>query len=155
MTFDLPPEPPVFILRGASGLACPQERQGASKLLRVFWVLPSFRSKLYKITIPLHALTLGSAGKTKKCGKRKPTGSCQWNWSKEHQNAFAKLKDLLSQQRQFWHTLITRNFTFILHTDLSADRVGEGNQAYSRLSTTHGHITDCKLDSVVYAGVCV
>ncbi len=29
------------------------------------------------------------------------------------------------------------------------------NQAYSRLSTTHGHITDWKLDSVVYAGVCV
>ncbi len=29
------------------------------------------------------------------------------------------------------------------------------NQAYSRPSTTHGHITDCKLDSVVYAGVCV
>ncbi len=25
------------------------------------------------------------------------------------------------------------------------------NQAYSRLSTTRGHITDCKLDSVVYA----
>ncbi len=24
-------------------------------------------------------------------------------------------------------------------------------QAYSRLSTTHGHITDCKLDSVVHA----
>ncbi len=36
-------------------------------------------------------------------------------------------------------------------------RMGGGwvNQAYSRLSTTHGHITDCKLDSVVYAGVCV
>ncbi len=29
------------------------------------------------------------------------------------------------------------------------------NQAYSRLSTTHGHITDCKLDSVVDVGVCV
>ncbi len=29
------------------------------------------------------------------------------------------------------------------------------NQAYSRVSTTHGDITDCKLDSVVYAGVCV
>ncbi len=29
------------------------------------------------------------------------------------------------------------------------------NQAYSRLSTTHGHITDCKMDSVVYAGVSV
>ncbi len=32
---------------------------------------------------------------------------------------------------------------------------GGGNQAYSRLSTTDGHITDCQLDSVVYAGVCV
>ncbi len=32
---------------------------------------------------------------------------------------------------------------------------GVQDQAYSRLSTTHGHITDCKLDSVVYAGVCV
>ncbi len=31
----------------------------------------------------------------------------------------------------------------------------EVNQAYSRLSTTHGYITDCKLDSVVCAGVCV
>ncbi len=29
------------------------------------------------------------------------------------------------------------------------------NQAYSRLSTTHGHIIDCKLDSVVYVGVFV
>ncbi len=29
------------------------------------------------------------------------------------------------------------------------------NQAYSRLSTTHGHVTDCKFDSLVYAGVCV
>ncbi len=28
-------------------------------------------------------------------------------------------------------------------------------QAYSLLSTTHGHITDCKLYSVVYGGVCV
>ncbi len=34
-------------------------------------------------------------------------------------------------------------------------RDGGGDQAYSRLSTTHGHISDCKLDSVVYAGVCV
>ena len=33
--------------------------------------------------------------------------------------------------------------------------VNEVNQAYSRLSTTHGHITDCKLDLVVYAGICV
>ncbi len=36
------------------------------------------------------------------------------------------------------------------------DALGRGGgQAYSRLLTTHGHITDCKLDSVVYAGVCV
>ncbi len=32
---------------------------------------------------------------------------------------------------------------------------GRVNQACSGVSTTHGHITDCKLDSVVYAGVCV
>ncbi len=32
---------------------------------------------------------------------------------------------------------------------------GGVNQAYSRLSATRGHITDCKLDSVMYAGVCV
>ncbi len=32
---------------------------------------------------------------------------------------------------------------------------GGVNQAYSRLSSTHGHITDFKLDSVVYVGVCV
>ncbi len=31
----------------------------------------------------------------------------------------------------------------------------EVNQAYSRLSTTNGHIADCMLDSVVYAGVCM
>ncbi len=30
-------------------------------------------------------------------------------------------------------------------------RGGWVNQAYSQLSTTRGHITDCKLDSVVYA----
>ncbi len=29
------------------------------------------------------------------------------------------------------------------------------NQAYNRLSTAHGHITECKLDSVVYVGVSV
>ncbi len=30
---------------------------------------------------------------------------------------------------------------------------GGGNQAYSRLSTAHGHITDCKLDSVVFSEI--
>ncbi len=30
---------------------------------------------------------------------------------------------------------------------------GESGFYYSRLSTTHDHITDCKLDSMVYAGV--
>ncbi len=45
--------------------------------------------------------------------------------------------------------------------EISQDKMGEKfiqmeggvNQAYNRLSTTHGHITDSKLDSVVYAGV--
>ncbi len=32
---------------------------------------------------------------------------------------------------------------------------GGGYEAYSRLSSTQGHVTDCKLDSVVYAGVVV
>ena len=30
---------------------------------------------------------------------------------------------------------------------------GGGARLYSLLSTTHGHITDCKVDSVVYTGV--
>ncbi len=34
-------------------------------------------------------------------------------------------------------------------------KVAGVNQAYSLLSTIHGHITDCNLDSVVYAGICV
>ncbi len=32
---------------------------------------------------------------------------------------------------------------------------GSVNQAYSRFSTTHGHIANCKLGSVAYAGLCV
>ncbi len=32
---------------------------------------------------------------------------------------------------------------------------GEVNQAYSRLSTTHGPMTDCRLDSVMHVDVCV
>ncbi len=43
----------------------------------------------------------------------------------------------------------------LLYTGHVAIGGGGGGQAYSRLSTTQGHITDCKLDSVVYAGVCV
>ena len=45
----------------------------------------------------------------------------------------------------------------IAQTTIQPGRIlgGGGNQAYSRLSTAHGHITDCKLDLVVYAGVCV
>ncbi len=43
----------------------------------------------------------------------------------------------------------------VLFVPLFRYTCGWANQAYSRLSTTHGHITDCKLDSVVYAGVCV
>ncbi len=48
-----------------------------------------------------------------------------------------------------------RGLILILTFEGQNDLGGWVNQAYSRLSTTHGHITDCKLDSVVYAGVCV
>ncbi len=41
-------------------------------------------------------------------------------------------------------------FSVYIHTLL-----GGVNQSYSRLTTTHGPITDCKFDSVVYAGACV
>ncbi len=52
--------------------------------------------------------------------------------------------------------LSTTNQTLLKSPDLHGmDEGGGVNKAYNRLSTTHGHITDCKLDSVVYAGVCV
>ncbi len=44
-------------------------------------------------------------------------------------------------------------FCFLLEISKTGLRGGGGNQAYSRLSITHGNITDCKLDSVVFAGV--
>ncbi len=50
----------------------------------------------------------------------------------------------------------TTNYLALRDKHCNVTGVGWGevvNQAYSRLSTTHGHITDCKLDSVVYAGV--
>ncbi len=51
-------------------------------------------------------------------------------------------------------SLTVLNFQTILLRLTTRMRMGGGlNHAYSRLSTTHGHITDCKLDSVVYAGV--
>ncbi len=43
----------------------------------------------------------------------------------------------------------------VLHADQCGWVGGWVNQAYSRLSTTHGHITDCKLDSVVYASILI
>ncbi len=48
-----------------------------------------------------------------------------------------------------------RNISQALEKLCKRNGVGWVNQAYNRLSTTHVHITDCKLDSVVYAGVCV
>ncbi len=50
-------------------------------------------------------------------------------------------------------TLTTTSSGDDSHTNQHSD--GWMNQAYSLLSTTHGHITDCKFDSVVYAGVCM
>ncbi len=42
-----------------------------------------------------------------------------------------------------------------LFSGICATLEGGGGGGAIRLSTTHGHITNCKLDSVVYAGVCV
>ncbi len=56
------------------------------------------------------------------------------------------------------HLMLTRKEVVVtqqVHCHGGPWEGGGVNQAYSRLSTTHGHITDCKLDSVVYAGVCV
>ncbi len=56
---------------------------------------------------------------------------------------------------------LSRYISFPLYICLGSNRQGSKriggwvNHACSRLSTMHGHITDCKLDSVVYAGVCV
>ncbi len=48
--------------------------------------------------------------------------------------------------------LVSKCPVTLKHTDSKVKQIkvwGAGvNQAYSRLSTTHGHITDCKLDSV-------
>ncbi len=45
--------------------------------------------------------------------------------------------------------------SIMLYVTLIRGTHGGVIQAYSWLSTTHSHITDCKLNSVVYAGVCV
>ncbi len=51
--------------------------------------------------------------------------------------------------------LWTLKFWVFYFSDIFVVFVNMGeNQPYSRLSTTHGHITDCKLDSVVCVGVC-
>ncbi len=53
------------------------------------------------------------------------------------------------------HTFLALNHSLLNYNFSILDVLRWVNQAYSRLSTTHGHITDCKLDSVVYVGVCV
>ncbi len=64
----------------------------------------------------------------------------------------------------FGHASVSKDkhmfISYQVHMDLeNCQRVYNGtgwvNQAYSRFSTTHGHITDSNLESVVYAGVCV
>ncbi len=64
----------------------------------------------------------------------------QWKWA---------------HRMKIWNPLLSPIFVCRSDTCLISISRGVVNQAYSRLSTTHGHITDCKLDSVVFAGVCV
>ncbi len=55
-----------------------------------------------------------------------------------------------------FYSILFYSILFYSLGGLVGESLGWGlNQAYSRLSTSHGHITDSKLDSVVYAGVCV
>ncbi len=70
------------------------------------------------------------------------------NKKQQQQKTQALLRPICSHRRQ--HNILT--------SQAHCRHIGGGggmNEAYSRLSTTHGHITDFKLDSVVYAGVCV
>ncbi len=60
----------------------------------------------------------------------------------------------LSQWRHSLYANTTRRHLSLFYYS-SHSWVGGWIRLYSRLSTTHGHITDCKLDSVVYVGVCV
>ncbi len=71
----------------------------------------------------------------------------------------ASLDSLLENQLGHWpksiHSISTQKGRSWAYFSWLWGEGGGVNQAYSRLSTTHGHITNCKLDSVVYAGVCV
>ncbi len=80
-----------------------------------------------------------------------------WKIHGVHTAAFND-KGVISIRPQI-NTLVTRNLAasmfWLSGKGDCAIRGGGVNQAYSRLSTTHGHITDCKFNPVVYAGVCV
>ncbi len=76
----------------------------------------------------------------------------KFQWTKACQDSFQQLRELLVSSLVLAYP--KKEGQFVLDTDAKDMGIGR-NQAYSRLSTTHGHIIDCKLDSVVYAGVCV
>ncbi len=69
--------------------------------------------------------------------------------------AFSDFSSQWPSQKYSFDFLKFRVFDFSGIIFASVNMGGWVNQAYSRFSTTHGHITDCKLDSVAYAGVCV
>ncbi len=81
------------------------------------------------------------------------------SWSR-----FSRLKSLCANVMSHSHHISLPCFRCYPHLTIPSHSVpsvscrlivrgGGGEQAYSRLSTKHGHITDCKLDSVVYADV--
>ncbi len=67
--------------------------------------------------------------------------------------AYGMIGSLFRAGEQHRSICVGSNSTFML-ISIASGGGGGRNQAYSRFSTTHGHITDCKLDSVVYACVC-
>ncbi len=75
--------------------------------------------------------------------------------TKNDSDAHAMVKALLNN---WWLNLSITICTPLIKNTRNSDLSGvhtPPNPTCSRLSTTHGHITDCKLDSVVHAGVCL
>ncbi len=78
---------------------------------------------------------------------------CQWQCDQQRILTFASRGPCVSESRYPAHKLEFLCLKWVVSEKFKDYGGGGVNQAYSRLSTIHGHITNCKLDSVVYAGV--
>ena len=83
-----------------------------------------------------------------------------WWWGGGRGGGGKSKENRHSRSSSSWYSTSSRSSSVVgivvLEWEWKEGEWGGGvNQAYSRFSTTHGHITDWKLDLVVYAGVCV